>query len=162
MKEVHTLDEQRRIDVGRELFAMIGGEITKGETIEVWALIGGAGQLQLLPRDSRLSVLRDQFEKQTVDTDWDAAGDEKVAIYTKLQSFLRVTCRARKSGLKIRITLPSEAVKFGYVVDRGTVSVVTNGRILEIWNSGLWQQGGKVSDLRSFTQAAEKALEESD
>lgn len=160
MKEVLKLDKQRRIAVRRDLFASIGVEIPKGGTTEVWALIGASGQLQLLPRDSRLSTLRDRFENQTVTTEWDAAGDENVAIYLQLQSFLRVTCHARKSGVKIRVTLPSEAVKLGLLAAPGTVSVVTNGHILEIWNHEIWQQAGKISDLREFTEEVEQALGE--
>jgi DNA-binding transcriptional regulator/RsmH inhibitor MraZ len=160
VKDVLRLDKQRRIDVRQELLESIGVEIPKGETIALWALVGPSGQLQLLPLNSRLSILRDTFENQTVATEWDAAGDENVFVYTQLQSFLRVTCHARKTGAKIRITLPAEAVKLGFVSERGVVSVVTNGRVLEIWNQEIWRQAGKISDLRSFTEDVEKALEE--
>jgi DNA-binding transcriptional regulator/RsmH inhibitor MraZ len=159
VRHVSKLDKQRRIDVPKEFLASIGVDVSKGKPIGLWALIGASGQLQLLPPNSRLSILRDDFENRSASIEWDAAGDENVLVYTQLQSFLRVTCQP-KTRVKVRLTFPSDAVKLGFLTHRGGVSVVTNGSVLQIWNKEIWQQVGKISDLRSFTEEVQNALEE--
>jgi DNA-binding transcriptional regulator/RsmH inhibitor MraZ len=159
VKEVLTLDKQRRIYVRRDLFASAGVEIPTGKAIKLWAFIGESGQLQLLARENPLSRLRDLLEDQNLTTEWDASGDENVTILTQLQSFLSIACVARSAQSTIEVTLPAEAVKLGLVAHRGAVSVVTKGRIFEIWGGEAWKQAGKIVEPRAFTEDAERALD---
>jgi hypothetical protein len=159
VKEVLRVDEQRRIEVSRDTFQSLDIKIRKGQTIHVWALIGGSGQLQLLPPNSKLSKQRDRFGERRYPVDWDAAGDARTSTYRQLQSFMSVTCHARTQGTKVRITFPAEAVRVGLFRVPGTLVVATNGQIFEVWSNEKWEQSAKVSDLRGFTAAAEQALQ---
>jgi hypothetical protein len=152
------IDNQRRIDVDRErVFPALGLVIRPGETTNVWAVPGPQHQLQLLPKDSKLSKLRDQLtERRRKNVPWDASRKDDVLTDRQLAAFLRVSCRLRKSGKTLRLSLPSDAVDLGYFRVREPLVVFCIGSVVELWPRERWREANSVQDFNDLIRRAER------
>src|SRR6266542_2321323 len=149
------IDDQRRIDVDRErVSAALNLKIDAGETVRVWALSGADNQLQLLPLESDLSKLRSRLEggSSKKDISWEAGGDSDVATYRQLVGFFSVACHARKTGNRLRLTLPSDVVDLAYFKPGEPLILFCVGELVELWPQERWRQVIANRDLRGLTR----------
>jgi len=159
VKETTRLDKQRRLYVPKRMLETCDLKVPVDENALFWVAIGDSGQLQFLPPDSKLSKLRDELEGDSQEPEgWDAAGDEETQVVRQLQSFLRATCHATTPAGVVSITFTAKAAKEGHLTVPSNVVVVTTGKIFEIWNAEDWRRSSRISDLRQFTEDAEKIL----
>jgi hypothetical protein len=159
MVETVSIDNQRRVYVSRALFEQCELNVPAGKTIIFWAAIGEFGQVQLLPRDSELSKIRDSVDDSSAtETDWDAGGDFETRVRRHLQTFLEVKCRARTKNGKVEMTFYAAAIDQGHLVAPSMIVVVTTGKIFEVWTRENWQRFSRILDLRRFTEEARKLL----
>jgi DNA-binding transcriptional regulator/RsmH inhibitor MraZ len=157
------VDEQRRVDLKRSLVELtLGVVLEPGATVNVWALTGSHGQLQLLPPKCDLARFRDEFDTATEDSivPWDASADQRIATTRRLAGFFRVTCHRRETGQLMRITFPADAVDFGIIPTKESIVIFARGQILEFWSRERWQMANSIPDLRAFTRDVRQTHED--
>jgi hypothetical protein len=165
-----SLDEQRRVMVQRDVVeSALKLELGPGASAELWSLLGGGGQLQVLPPTSELARLRDEFDKESAERaiPWDSAGDHATGVLRQLASFARVICHREPAGKKLRFTLSADATALFLPKALppkakslpADIVVFVRGEILEFWSFDVGKETHPIHDLREFTAAAKSVLE---
>src|SRR6266446_340338 len=156
------IDNQRRVDVDREAISTaLNLKVRPGEKTDVWAVLSSQNQLQLIPAESELSKLRNRLDQESTEkVRWDAGGHADVATYRQLEGFFRVSCRLRKSGNTLRLTLPSDAIDLGYFKPSEPLILFCVGELVELWPRDRWREVSSVQDFRELTRHARRALPE--
>jgi DNA-binding transcriptional regulator/RsmH inhibitor MraZ len=161
-KIVVRVDEQRRFEVEPSLLqSTLGLKIASGESVDLWALTGGCGQLQLLGQQNELVKMRQQYAALVTKDppSWDSSGDENTDVLRKLIALIPVTVCAEKNRRKLRITLPTEAVNLDLVKTKDWIVVLAFGEILELWPKATWRTASTIGDVREFTNEVKEVLD---
>jgi DNA-binding transcriptional regulator/RsmH inhibitor MraZ len=156
------VDNQRRLVLEASLLeSTLGLKVSPGQPVHLWALTGGAGQLQMLGQENELTKMRQQYDALVMKDlpKWDSSGDENTDVLRKLIALLPVTVCAEKNRRKLRITLPPEAVNLDLVKTKDWIVVVAFGEILELWPKTTWRTASVIGDIREFTKRAKEALD---
>lgn len=168
MVEIVYFDSQRRLEVSRAILDGIKADITPGLTTRLWGLATANARLQILPPNSELAKLKDEYEASTFSEEaasWDSGADPESGLKTDaglelaLAGFYRITCRPRIRGKKVRLTLPADVVDVGLFRTGESVAVYSTGEILQVWRNDTWQQVTTVRDLQAFTRKVRAMLE---
>lgn len=168
MVEVVYFDAQRRFEITREILNGIEAEFTPGVTTHLWGVATANTRLQILPPNSELAKLKDEYEASTFSEEvasWDSAADPEDGLNTDaglelaLAGFYRITCRPRIRSKKIRLTLPADVVDVGLFRTGESVAVYSTGAILQVWRNDAWQRVTTVRDLQEFTRKVRAMLE---
>jgi DNA-binding transcriptional regulator/RsmH inhibitor MraZ len=153
------LDNQHRFSVPRRLFEQCDLNVPAGETVVFWGAIGEFGQVQLLPRESELSRIRDSLgDFSGTEAAWDAGADPDTRLRRRLQSFLNISCHARTKRGRVSLTFSADAIKQGHFKARSVVIVTTTDKIFEVWSKENWQPFTRVDDLRQLTDEARELV----
>jgi hypothetical protein len=156
------VDNQRRFELDPSLLqSTVGLKIASGHVVDLWALTGGGGQLQVLGQENELSKMRQQYEAQVTKDppSLDVGGDENTAVLRRLASLLPIRFCAEKGRRKLRISLPPEAMHLDLMKPKDWIVVFSVGEILEFWSKTTWLTTSKIEDVREFTKQAKETLD---